>query len=313
MAKALITGGAGFIGSHLADALVAQGHEVHVVDNLSSGFRRNVPAKAHLHELDINDAATAELIRTGSFDYILHLAAQINVRASVEDPRNDAQQNILGTLNLLEAARQGGVSKFIFASSGGTVYGEQHSFPAPETHSTHPLSPYGITKLSVEMYLYYYQQVYGMQTVALRYGNVYGPRQNPHGEAGVIAIFAERMLEGKQPVINGDGLQTRDYVFVADVVTANLAAMNYPGSGTFNVGTGIETDVVTLFDLVNAAYGSRYQRTHVPAKAGEQRRSVLDITLPGQQLRWAPAYTLEKGLPVTLEWFLQKHNQTKPA
>jgi UDP-glucose 4-epimerase len=313
MAKALVTGGAGFIGSHITDALLAVGHEVHVLDNLSSGFANNVPTGATLHTLDINDAAAADLIRTRNFDYILHQAAQINVRASVDDPRNDAQQNILGTLNLLEAARLGGVQKFLFASSGGAGYGEQVQFPAPETHPIQPLSPYGIAKMSVELYLYYYQQVYGLHTIALRYGNVYGPRQNPHGEAGVIAVFAQRMLGGQQPIINGDGLQTRDYVFVKDVVAANLAALGYNGSGAFNVGTSVETDVVTLFDHINAAGGGHFKRTHSPAKAGEQRRSVLDITKAKTELKWQPQHTLQAGLAETLAWFRQQQSQSNPA
>jgi len=251
-----VTGGAGFIGSHVAEALVASGHRVIILDDLSSGRRENVPAGAELAVLDVRSREAADLVVARGVEILVHHAAQMDVRRSVEDPRFDADVNILGLLNLLEAARRGRVRQVVLASTGGAIYGEQDAFPAGEDHPVRPLSPYGVAKLASERYLYFYHQQYGLDATCLRYANVYGPRQNPHGEAGVVAIFLHRLLAGQQPVINGDGLQTRDYVFVGDVVNANLAAIGRPAFGIFNVGTGIETDVNTLFAHLHRAIGS---------------------------------------------------------
>jgi len=298
----LITGGAGFIGSHLAAACLARGYRVHIIDNLCSGFRHNVPPGAAFHEYDIQDARAAELVRAQRFDAIFHQAAQLDVRKSVADPLYDAQVNILGSLNLLQAAA-GHCGKFLFASSGGTVYGEQHTHPADEAHSTQPMSPYGVTKLSVEKYLYFYQQTYGLPCVALRYANVYGPRQSPHGEAGVVAIFIQKMLAGVTPVINGDGLQTRDYVYIDDVVQANLRALDADQTGAFNIGVGVETTVVDIFTALNAAFGGGFNAQHGPGREGEQRRSVLHPGLAERALGWRPQVAFDEGLARTLAWF----------
>ncbi|MBI5325183.1 MAG: NAD-dependent epimerase/dehydratase family protein [Ignavibacteriae bacterium] len=232
--KILVTGGAGFIASHITDAYINAGHDVFIIDNFSSGRKENVNHKATLIEMDINDEKVDELFKIEKFDIINHHAAQMDVRFSVDNPRFDATTNILGSLNLYESAKKYGVKKVIFASTGGAVYGEQDYFPADENHPTSPCSPYGIAKLANEKYLFYYKQIFGMEHVIFRYVNVYGPRQNPHGEAGVVAIFINKMLSGNQPVINGDGLNTRDYVFVEDVVKANLLALKSNVSGIYN-------------------------------------------------------------------------------
>lgn len=301
--KILVTGGAGFIGSHLTDAFIAHGHEVAVMDNLVTGRKENLNPQAKFYETDIRSAEVAEIFAREKFDAICHQAAQLDVRKSVADPRYDADVNIIGTLNLLEQARATGVKKILFASSGGAMYGEQEKFPADEEHRTWPASPYGITKLTCEKYIAVFGQMYGMSYGLMRYANVYGPRQSPHGEAGVVAIFAARLLAGEQAVINGDGKQTRDYVYVGDVVAANVAALNYAHSDYFNVGTGIETDVNELFAIINHATGNRAQERHAPAKAGEQMRSVLDWSKAKRLLNWEPKTSLQAGLAETVEWF----------
>jgi len=298
-----VTGGAGFIGSHVAEALVAHGHRVIIVDDLSSGRRENVPAGAELAVLDVRSREAAELLVDGDVEILVHHAAQMDVRRSVEDPRFDADVNILGLLNLLEAARRGRVRQVVFASTGGAIYGEQDVFPAGEDHPARPLSPYGVAKLASERYLYFYHCQYGLDATCLRYANVYGPRQNPHGEAGVVAIFLHKLLAGEQPVINGDGLQTRDYVFVGDVVNANLAAIGRPGFGIYNVGTGIETDVNTLFGHLHRAIGSGPAAVHGPGKPGEQLRSSISSALLEQELGVTVATPLADGLARTAEWF----------
>ncbi|NJL29346.1 MAG: NAD-dependent epimerase/dehydratase family protein, partial [Thermoanaerobaculia bacterium] len=242
-----ITGGAGFIGSHLADAFVAAGSRVLVIDDLSSGRRENVPADAELHVLDIRSPEAAELVASSEIDLLVHHAAQMDVRRSVTDPVFDADVNVVGSLNLIEAARRGGVSQIVFASTGGAIYGEQDYFPADEDHPARPLSPYGVSKLAVERYLYFYHVTYGLDVACLRYANVFGERQNPHGEAGVVAIFFNLLFAGKTPTINGDGLQTRDFVHVSDIVKANLAVVGRSGFLVYNVGTGLETSVVELY------------------------------------------------------------------
>jgi UDP-glucose 4-epimerase len=298
-----VTGGAGFIGSHVAEALLARGHRVLIVDDLSSGRKENVPAGAEFHELDIRSPEAAVLMREAGVEVLFHHAAQMDVRRSVADPVHDASVNVVGTLNLLEAGRRAALKQVIFASTGGAMYGEQTAFPADEEHPAQPLSPYGVAKLAVERYLYFYHREYGLDAIALRYANVYGPRQNPHGEAGVVAIFLDRLLADREAVINGDGLQTRDYAYVADVVAANVAALGRPGFGIYNVGTGRETTVVELYGLLAAALGVTRPPTHGPAKPGEQRRSVISSEMVGRELGVRVGTTLEDGLKKTAAWF----------
>jgi UDP-glucose 4-epimerase len=297
----LVTGGAGFIGSHIADALIHNGHSVVVLDDLSMGKREYVNPKTQFVLLDIRSEKIKEIFLHHRFDVVIHQAAQMDVRKSVEDPLFDASTNILGTVNLLEGCRATGVKKFIFASTGGAIYGEQTCFPADEQHPTRPVSPYGITKLSAEKYLFYYQQAHGLQYVSLRYANVYGPRQNPHGEAGVVAIFTGKMLSDGQPLINGDGTQTRDYIYVDDIVKANLLALNYKQSAIFNVGTGIETNVNQLFLTLRKLTGSQCREKYGPAKNGEQQRSVIDSSSLYKAFNWKPSIALRDGLRRTVD------------
>lgn len=307
--KILVTGGAGFIGSHVVDAYVEAGHDVLVVDDLSSGRKENVPRTAKLYQTDVRSDALHDIFRKEKIEVVSHHAAQMDVRRSVADPRFDASINVLGGLNVFEQARQNGVRKIIFSSTGGAIYGEQDEFPAGEDHPTRPLSPYGITKLATEKYLYYYKAVHGMDSTILRYANIYGPRQNPHGEAGVVAIFASKMVAGEQPVINGDGTQTRDYTYVGDVVRANVLALDHPGSSVFNVGTGVETDVLTVFNELKACLNPACQEKHAPAKAGEQMRSVISHRKIERELGWKPAVSLKEGLRMTAEFFRQRKDQ----
>ena len=301
--KILVTGGAGFIGSHVSDALVEAGHTVHVLDDLSSGRAEQVPDAAVLHRLDLRAEDAAALMAEERYDVLVHHAAQMDVRRSVADPSFDADVNLRGFLNLMEAGRQHGLQRVLFASTGGAIYGEPDYVPQDEQHPLRPLSPYGITKLCTERYLYFYEQQYGIPYVVLRYGNIYGPRQNPHGEAGVVAIFTERLLDGRQPVIFGDGKQTRDYVYVGDVVRANLAALAHEGSATVNIGTGRETDVNTLFRILRDLTGADCPEEHAEGKPGEQRRSVLSNDHARAVLGWAPEVPLEEGLRRTVDWF----------
>lgn len=301
--KVLVTGGAGFIGSHLVDRLVQEGHDVVVVDNLSTGKRKNVNHAATFYKADIQSSRLERVFRNERPSVIMHLAAQMNVRRSVDDPMFDASVNILGTLNVIEQAARHGARKVVFASSGGAIYGEQDIFPAPESHPTRPLSPYGISKLSGEHYLSYYQRASGIQAVSLRFANVYGPRQDPEGEAGVVAIFIQKMLTGEQPVINGNGRQTRDFVFVEDVVEANLLVMGQGIEGVFNVGTSSETTVNELFAILKELTKSDCKEVHGPAKKGEQLRSTIDATKLRQQLGWEPKVGLSDGLRKTVEYF----------
>jgi UDP-glucose 4-epimerase len=304
--KILVTGGAGFIGSHVVDAYLELGHEVVVVDNLSSGSIGNLNPKAKFYKMDIRDSDIEDLFKNEKPDVVNHHAAQMDVRKSVEDPIYDADVNIIGSLNLLQNCIRYGVKKFIFASTGGAIYGEQDYFPADEEHPTRPLSPYGVAKLTVEKYLYFYKEVHGLNYVVLRYANIYGSRQNPHGEAGVVAIFTSKMLKGEQPVINGDGFQTRDYTFVGDVVRANVLALSYEKSDVFNIGTGIETDVNTLFQKLKQLTGANCDEFHGPAKPGEQRRSVISYEKIYKTLGWKPMTSLDEGLRLTVEFFKNK-------
>jgi len=301
--KILVTGGAGFIGSHLADALIEHGHQVVIIDNLVTGQRQNINPKTKFYEADIRGGNIAEIFQAERFDAVFHQAAQMDVRHSVADPRYDAEVNILGTLNILQNCQKTEVKKFLFASTGGAIYGEQVAFPADEQHPCWPSSPYGVTKLACERYIYFFGMQYGLKYALMRYANVYGPRQNPHGEAGVVAIFCQRMLKGEQPIINGDGKQTRDYVYVGDVVAANLAALDYPHNDYFNVGTGVETDVNVVFDRINEALGANCKEAHGPAKPGEQLRSVLTYAKAKKLLAWEPKVNVTEGLQKTARWF----------
>lgn len=301
--RALVTGGAGFIGSHVADALLQKGIEVEIVDNLFTGKKENLPKKAVFHHLDIRDKKLHDILAIGRFDVVFHLAAQMDVRRSVADPIFDADANIIGGINLLQACKNGGVKKVIFSSTGGAIYGEQIAFPATEDHPQNPCSPYGISKLAFEKYLGFYNMEFGMNFVALRYANIYGPRQRGDGEAGVVSIFFNKLLAGEKAVIYGDGSQTRDFTYVADVVSANLAALEYDGCGAFNVGTGKETDINTLFDMIKETVGSNQRKIYEPARPGEQKRSVIDYNLIKKTMGWSPKYDLAEGLRETADYF----------
>ncbi len=304
--KALVTGGAGFTGSHVVDLYVARGDEVLIVDNLVTGKRENLNPKARFFELDIRDPKTADLIRRERPDVVNHHAAQMDVRKSVADPIFDATTNVLGTIDLLTASRDAGVGKFLLVSSGGAVYGEQETFPAPENHPTWPVSPYGVSKRSGELYAHFFMAEYGLKFVALRYANVYGPRQDPHGEAGVVAIFSGTMLRGEPVTVNGDGAQTRDYVFVGDVARMSALALATDATGPVNVGTGVETDVNRLAALLREVSGSTSEVRHGPAKSGEQRRSVVDIRRAAEVFGWRPEVSLRDGLARTVDFFRTK-------
>lgn len=301
--KVLVTGGAGFIGSHLVDRLIQEGNEVAVIDNLSTGKRKQVHKKAAFYKMDIRSKRIERVFRKERPLVMVHLAAQMNVRLSTEDPSFDADVNILGTLNLLEHAVKSGVRKVSFASSGGAIYGEQDVYPAAETHRTDPLSPYGISKLAGEKYLAYYTNTTGLRHVALRFGNVYGPRQEPEGEAGVIAIFSKLMLNGGQPIINGTGKQTRDFVYVEDVVEAIMTTIGEDVQGVFNVGTGQESTVNECYGIIKTLTNSSCKDLYGAAKKGEQLRSVLDVTKLREDFDWEPQVSLSEGLNMTVEFF----------
>ncbi|MCX6155663.1 MAG: NAD-dependent epimerase/dehydratase family protein [Candidatus Kapabacteria bacterium] len=304
--KILVSGGAGFIGSHICEKYIKAGHDVCIIDNLSTGKIENIHPEARFFELDINSDQVSELMMQEKFDILCHQAAQVDVRVSVNDPRFDASTNVLGALNLYEAALKSGVKKIIFASSGGTIYGDQDYFPADEQHPLNPCSPYGISKLINEKYLYYYKYIHGIDFVAFRYANVYGPRQNPHGEAGVVAIFIDRMLNEKQSFINGDGKNSRDYVYVEDVANANLLALGENVSGIYNIGTSVEHDVNFIFQTLNELTGGRSPELHAEAKTGEQRRSVISYKKINEQLGWQPKTDFLTGLSKTVDYFKNK-------
>jgi len=305
--KILVSGGAGFIGSHVVDAYLAAGHDVVVLDDLSSGSRDNVDPAARLYQVDIRSPEVAGIFEAERPAVVNHHAAQASVRRSVEDPVFDADVNVLGSLNLLVCGRRFGVRRIVYASSGGAAYGDTGVMPTPEDQPARPASPYGVSKVTVEQYLACWEALYGMSALTLRYANVYGPRQSPHGEAGVVAIFTGRLLGGQPAVINGDGLQTRDYVYVGDVARANLRALERPEvSGVYNIGTGVETSVVALFDRLRRAVGGAAAAEHGPAKAGEQRRSVLDATLAKRRLDWTPQVDLAEGVARTVEYFRRR-------
>jgi len=319
--KVVVTGGAGFIGSHVVEALLRKEADVLVVDDLSTGRKDNLesanrefPKSLQISELDITASETRARIKAFAPNLIVHLAAQMNVRRSVSEPQFDAEKNVLGTVNILEAAREGGCHSFVFASTGGAIYGEQEYFPADEAHPVLPECPYGISKRAGEMYLEYYARAYKMQTRSLRFANVYGPRQNPKGEAGVVAIFSEKLLDGAELTVNGDGGQTRDFVFVSDVVDAVMLAasdsMAHRGGkyNVYNVGWGEENSVNDLVSVMRQAWGdiseSAFPKvSHGPGLAGEQRRSVISSAKISAELGWKPKVSFREGLRTTIQSF----------
>jgi len=297
-----VSGGAGFIGSHIAEAYLASGFEVVVVDNLSTGKRENLPPGVTFYEGDITSPLDMEEIFSRERpDYVNHHAAQINLRRSTEEPLFDAQVNILGSISLLELSVKYRVKKFIFASTGGAIYGEVETPPAHEDMPTLPLSPYGVAKRSVELYLNYYHKVQGLDFVALRYGNVYGPRQDPRGEAGVIAIFISRIIKGEPCIIFGDGRKTRDYVYVKDIAKANLLALSV--SGVYNLGTGKETSVLELVEFLKKVSGRDFQVIFEEERKGEINRIALCSEKARETLGWTPSFSLEEGISQTWKWF----------
>ena len=303
--RALVTGGSGFIGSNLVDALVARGDEVTVIDDLSTGRRENldgaVEGGAELLVLDIRDGeAVAAAFARVEPETVFHLAAQIDVRKSIADPALDARINVEGTINVLEAARRAGVRRLVNTSTGGAIYGEGKILPAPEEHPSAPEAPYGQSKLCAEGYCELFTRLHGLSTVSLRYGNVFGPRQDPLGEAGVIAIFCGKLLDGGTPTVYGDGLQTRDYVYVSDVVEANLAAVDSGATAAFNIGTGVETSVLDLVGALRAHADGSFEAEMAPARPGEVRHIVLDTARARAELGWEAKVGLEEGLERTL-------------
>lgn len=313
MGKVLVTGGAGFIGSHVVDGYLRKGWEVVVVDNLSTGEKKQINPGANFYRISILDKRLKEVFEKEKFDLVNHHAAHINVRASVEDPLLDTRENVTGSLNLLQNCKKYGVKNFVFISSGGAMYGDPQNLPAKETYSKSPLSPYGINKLTTELYLYFYKKTFGLNYISLRYANIYGPRQDPFGEAGVIAIFSNKMLGGKVPTIFGDGKQTRDYVFVEDVVEANLLAtekisqlnhqMVYCADDlAYNIGTGEEVSVNDLYQKLATFTKFKHSPVYSNPREGEVKRICLNPSKTKKELGWAPQTSLEEGLKYTVEW-----------
>ena len=311
--KVLVTGGAGFIGSHVADRLVADGHDVVILDDLSTGHVEHLQANARFYQMDLHSPWIDELFRIERPEAVVHEAAQASVRRSVEDPVFDAGVNVLGTAALLQASVQHGVRRFLFASTGGALYGDADVTPTPEDYPTLPVSPYGASKLAAEVYLRTFHAMHGLSYSALRYANVYGPRQDPHGEAGVVAIFTRRLLSGEKARINGDGKQTRDFVYVGDVAEANSRALVSDAIGSFNVGTGIETDISTIFQLLKRLTSSSQPEEHGPPLPGEQRRSVVDARKIEKALGWKPKTSLQAGLDATVQYFREAHRAPAAA
>jgi len=300
--KVLITGGAGFIGSHIAEACIERGIQTDVLDNLSNGFEHNIPRGAGFYKNNIGDDEVSSILSNG-YDIIFHQAAQMNLRKSVEDPIGDFTADVLGSIKLFDAAVKNGVKHIVFASSGGAIYGEHDDLPVEESRSKNPLSPYGLNKLIIEDYLKYYHTTYSINYTCLRYANVFGPRQNHLSEAGVVSIFIERMLKNESVTINGDGRQTRDFVYVSDVVGANLKSVEEQYCGEINIGTSVETSVNEIFSLLAEKTGYEVPADYGPAKDGEQRRSALDIRWAGQAVGWKPEISLSDGLAKTVEYF----------
>ncbi|RLI92046.1 MAG: UDP-glucose 4-epimerase [Candidatus Altiarchaeales archaeon] len=304
MSKVAVTGGAGFIGSHIVDLLIEKNYDVVVIDDLSTGKRENINDNAKFYEIDICDPYLRGILEREGPDYVIHQAAQVSVRYSLSDPGFDAHTNIVGSLSLLESCRSLCVEKVIYASSGGAIYGEPQYLPVDEKHPVMPLSPYGVSKYTVENYLYAYEKNFDLNYVSLRYSNVYGPRQDPSGEAGVIAIFINAFLNNKNPTINGDGKQTRDFVFVEDIAKANLLALEKDtDSRVFNIGTGVETSVEELYNRLKKLLDSKLSPIYGEAIRGEVRKICLDSALARKELGWTPENTLDDGLEKTIEWF----------
>lgn len=308
--RALVTGGAGFIGSHVADLFLENGYVVEIIDDLSTGKRQNIPKGARLHEVSVASKEAAEIVSRGNFDVVLHVAGQIDVRKSVADPLNDATINILGTVNLLEALhRSGSKARFVFTSTGGAIYGDFNTPPNVENFPKDPESPYAVSKLSAEYYMAYYGRLHGMECATVRFGNVYGPRQDPHGEAGVVAIFCTRILDGKPLTIFGDGSQTRDYVYVGDVANAvwmaatkELPKAERVDARAFNIGTGVGTSVVDLARMLQEKTGTSLPIEFAPRRPGEQQESFLDVSKAKAVLGWSPRTQLPEGLLKSFEW-----------
>lgn len=304
--KVLITGGAGFIGSNVADRLIGEGYEVIVIDNLTTGKIENLNEKIKFYKYDIREKGLIDVLYAEKPDYVIHNAAQLSITVSMSDPVYDADVNLKGGVNLFNSCKESKVKKIIFASSAA-VYGEQDYYPADEEHALKPISPYGIAKMASEKYLNYFFKNFKMKYTVLRYANVYGPRQDPFGEAGVVAIFSEKMIEGKSPVINGDGNQTRDYVFVGDVVEANIKAIQSDYTGCINICTTKETTVNELFRILKKiSKNNNIRETHGAAKQGEQLRSALGFNKAKEILAWEPKISIEQGLEATYEWFRKK-------
>jgi len=304
MEKILVTGGAGFIGSHVVDRYISEGYKVAIIDNLSTGFRKNLNPKAAFYEIDIRDFEKVKMVfEKENPDYVNHHAAQMDVRKSTKDPVFDAECNIIGSLNLILNSVEFEVKKFIYISTGGAVYGEPQRLPVTEEHPINPISQYGISKHTVEHYLYLYYLNIGLNYTVLRYPNVYGPRQNPHGEAGVIAIFVSLMLNGKQPTIFGDGSQTRDYTFIEDIVDANFLALTKGDNQIYNLGTGMETSVKQIFDLIEAILQTRLKPIYTDERLGEIQRISLDATKANEEIGWTPRYDFQSGLKKTVEYY----------
>ena len=302
---ALVTGGAGFIGSHLVDRLLSLEYKVVIADNLSTGKLKNLNPGATFHHIDITHSSVYEMFQREEPDLVFHLAAQTSVTHSTKDPIKDGEINVLGTLRLLEAARRCGIEKFIYSSTGGALYGDPESIPCSDGHPVAPISPYGLSKYLGEQYLELYRRLHRLKYVSLRYGNVYGPRQDPHGEAGVVAIFTQAMLEGKQPQIFGDGNQERDFVSVEDVVDANIIAIDRGDGTAYNIGTGQSTSVNQIFELLKSIIAYKWDPERGPGRPGEVYQISLDSSRAAQELGWTPQVTLEDGLRKTVESFRQ--------
>ena len=308
--KILVVGGAGFIGSHVVDLLVEKGHEAYVLDNLSSGKKENINDKAKFFEIDLGEYdKLKEIFSRERFDIVYHLAAQIDIRKSVDDPVFDAKINILDSLNLIECCVRNNVKHFVFSSSGGAIYGDDAEIPTSEDAEERPVSAYGCAKLALEKYLHFYNKVYGLKYSCLRYSNVYGPRQNSKGEAGVIAIFFDNMLNRRKPIIFG-GTQTRDFVYVGDIARANVLVLDDMGSEIYNVGTGKEIDIIELFSKMNGFFGNKFEAEFRERKKGEQLKSCLSFEKIGRNFGWMPEIELDEGLKRTYEWFFGKFKKS---
>lgn len=311
--KILVTGGAGFIGSNLVDALVDISHEVVVIDNLSSGLRQNLNRRAKFYKVSIRDKELSAIFEREKPEIVNHHAAQIDVRKSGEDPIADAEENILGSLNIISNCLRFGVKRIIYASTGGAIYGDPQYLPADENHPVNPISQYGVSKHTVEHYLYLYSVLYGLEYVALRYSNIYGPRQNPYGEAGVVAIFAVQMLTGKQPTIFGPGDKTRDYTHVSDIVEANILALDRGKNAIYNIGTGVETSDQEIFDTLADVLGYKDAPIYAPVRKGEVYRICLDCSKAQKEMGWSPRLPLKEGIAQAAEYYrkLAKQSQTR--